>query len=339
MDKSFRSYVVEERSYVAYLKREIHQQAIAQKKFTERQAGEIDIVVAEITSNLIKHAGGGEILYRIQNTGDDGALFEIISIDKGQGITDTARMIKDGVSTTRTLGGGLGAINRLSSIFQLYSMPGWGTVLYSAISTTANKSLPPKPLDVEIKAVCVDKPRETVCGDGYSVKHTASEIIVFFGDGLGHGERAQDAVNRAGDFILETTETEPVEILKQMHEKVRKTRGLVATVATCDMKRNEWTVCGVGNILTRVYTGVQYKTYLSYNGTLGLTIPRAMKTSAFPVESNQQIVMCSDGIQSRWDLNRYPGILKYDTTVLAACIYKDFSRRIDDSSILIAKVR
>jgi hypothetical protein len=48
--------------------------------------------------------------------------------------------------------------------------------------------------------------------------------------------------------------------------------------------------------------------------------------------------MCSDGIQTRWDLNRYPAILKYDSTVLAAAIYKDFTRGNDDASVLIAKV-
>ena len=48
-------------------------------------------------------------------------------------------MMKDGSSSTNTLGHGLGAINRLSDFFQIYSMRDWGTVSYSG----SNKNLPP----------------------------------------------------------------------------------------------------------------------------------------------------------------------------------------------------
>src|SRR5688500_12029204 len=126
MDKTFTSYKIEERSYVSYIKREIHQQ-VARAKFGETQVGEIDIIVSEIASNIIKHAGSGELLFRVRDVNQSTSTFEILGIDNGPGIADTMRMLKDGVSTTHTLGQGLGAINRLSDIAQLYSMPEWGT--------------------------------------------------------------------------------------------------------------------------------------------------------------------------------------------------------------------
>jgi anti-sigma regulatory factor (Ser/Thr protein kinase) len=337
MDKSFSSYYIEERSYVSYIKREIHNQ-VARTKFSERQAGEIDIIVSEIASNLVKHAGGGELLYRINEVDGDSFVFEIISIDNGPGIADTARMLKDGVSTTSTLGHGLGAINRLSTLAQVYSIPGWGTIVYSIVKSDNKEIASTRFLDIEVKALCVNKPRETVCGDGYRVKRTNTEVMIFFGDGLGHGERAKEAIDSAGNFFLESDDQDPVAILKEMHDKVRKTRGLVATIAVCDLRENMWRICGVGNILTRVYTGIQYKNYMAYNGTVGLNLPNSMNPSVFPLEKNQQLIMCSDGIVTRWDIGRFPAIFKYDTTVLAASIYKDFTRKNDDSSILIAKV-
>lgn len=77
---------------------------------------------------------------------------------------------------------------------------------------------------------------------------------------------------------------------------------------------------------------------MSYNGTIGLTIPNAMNISTYPMETNQHLVMCSDGIQTRWDMSRYPAILKYDNIMLAAAIYKDYARGTDDASVIIAKV-
>ena len=90
--------------------------------------------------------------------------------------------------------------------------------------------------------------------------------------------------------------------------------------------------------MTRIYDGLIFKNYSSYNGIVGLNIPRSMKESVFPGEKNQYIIMCSDGLKARWDLYKYPSILKYDATVLAAALYKDFARQTDDISILIGKI-
>ena len=337
MDKAFTSYRMEERSYVSYIKREIHQQ-VARAKFSETQAGEIDIIVSELSSNIIKHAGSGELLFRVGDEDEASSIFEIISIDNGPGIADTMRMLKDGVSTTRTLGHGLGSINRLSDLAHLYSMPGWGTILYSVVRTRQGETARKKGANPDIRALCVNKPRETVCGDGYRIKRHGAETFIFFGDGLGHGIKAKEAIDRAGDFFFECRENEPVEIIRQMHEEIRKTRGLVGTVVKCDTKKQEWQICGVGNIFARMYTGIEFKNYMPYNGTIGLNLPNSLNASVFRMESNQHLIMSTDGIQTRWDLSKYPSVLKYDNTVLAAAIYKDYKRGNDDASVLIAKV-
>jgi anti-sigma regulatory factor (Ser/Thr protein kinase) len=337
MDKAFISYRMEERSFVSYIKREIHQQ-VARANFSETEAARIDIIVSELSSNIIKHAGSGELLFRVRDVDDATSAFEVVALDNGPGIADTARMLKDGVSTTHTLGHGLGSVNRLSDIAQLYSQPGWGTIFYSLVKTKGKKDTPLPICNPDVRALCVNKPREIVCGDGYRVKRQGSETIIFFGDGLGHGFKAKEAVDCAGDFFFDCPETDPVEIIRLMHERIRKTRGLVGTVANCNTKTQEWRLCGVGNILTKIHIGIESKNYMPYNGTIGLNLPSTMNASVFPIENNQHLVMCSDGIQSRWDLNKYPSILKYDNTILAAAIYKDFTRRNDDASVLIAKV-
>src|SRR5690606_22184328 len=97
-------------------------------------------------------------------------------------------------------------------------------------------------------------------------------------------------------------------------------------------------ICGVGNISARLYGGIMFKHYTSYNGIIGSNMPKSIKESVIEAEQNQQLIMCSDGIRSRWDLTKYPSILKYDLMLLAASLYKDFNRRTDDSSVFIGKV-
>jgi len=270
--------------------------------------------------------------------GEQGSRFEMLCIDKGPGMSDVPRMMKDGVSTTNTLGQGLGAIERLSNVSQVYSMPNWGTITYTLVTTEMSKWVPKSGLDVDIRALFIPKIRETVSGDGYRVKRKGAQVQIFFGDGLGHGEFAKEAVDRAGQFFMSCGEDDPVSILRLMHEEVRRTRGLVATVAVGDLKKNEWSICGVGNILARLYSGITYRNYMSYNGTVGMNIPNSLKESVYAIEKNQHLVMCSDGIRTRWDLSRYPSVMKYDNMLMAAAVYSDFTRGNDDSSILIAKV-
>jgi anti-sigma regulatory factor (Ser/Thr protein kinase) len=304
-------------------------------RFTQKQGAEIDIIVAEITSNLVKHARTGEVLFRLNQRGKHDS-FEIVCFDNGPGIIDTARVLKDGVSTTNTLGQGLGAIDRLSNFFQLYSLKDWGTIVHSIVCTSGCKGIEVSGLDIRGLNVC--KPREMVSGDGYFVKTIKTGAQVLFADGLGHGPHAKDSIDKAADVFMKTAEEDPVGIIREIHESVRRTRGLVASIASWNNKQKEWTICGVGNIVTRLYTGITYKNHMSYNGAIGLNIPTSMKSSVVEAERNQHLIMCSDGLKSRWEITKYPGILKYDPLILAAAIYKDYVRRNDDASILIVKV-
>ena len=53
----------------------------------------------------------------------------MVTIDAGPGFSDTDAALRDGHSTSGTLGIGLGAINRLADFCDLYSVPGHGTAL------------------------------------------------------------------------------------------------------------------------------------------------------------------------------------------------------------------
>ena len=52
------SFMLDDRSYLSVLKRDVHRLAI-QSGLPEKRIAEIDIVVAELGSNILKHGGGG----------------------------------------------------------------------------------------------------------------------------------------------------------------------------------------------------------------------------------------------------------------------------------------
>jgi anti-sigma regulatory factor (Ser/Thr protein kinase) len=325
----------DDRSYFAILKKQIHTLA-AGAGFSEARVGELDIVVAELVSNLVKHAGGGQVLVKLVEE-DDIQGIEIISIDSGPGMADVSRMVADGVSTKNTLGQGLGAMKRLSDVFQVYSQKEWGTVILVRLF---NEELPrfKKAAKEEVRSVVISKPGETACGDGFYYTATTDHVKIFLGDGLGHGPEAAKAVTEAGNAFMACSEVDPVDIIRYINNEVKKTRGLVGTVAVFDVNTKRWRICGVGNISTKIYSPANSKNLLSYNGIIGLNVPRTLNAQEVEYEKGQHMMMCSDGIKTKWDTTRYAAIQRYDASILAASLLKDFARYTDDMSVAVCKI-
>lgn len=334
----FSAYKIEDRSYLSFIKREIHN-LINKTGFSSIRAGELDIVVSELVSNIVKHAGSGELFYRLIDETDRNKAFEIFCIDNGPGHDNMHKMMKDGMSSSNTLGHGLGSIDRLSDFFQIYSANNWGTIAYARIlmNEVPRKYTSSKDT-IHLDSLQVCMPGEQICGDGYDMKKVNDETLIFLGDGLGHGEKANEAVQQAIIAFRTCEETEPTDIIRFIHQKVKKTRGLVGTIASYNHTSKIWKICGVGNIATRLYEGLNVKKAFSHNGIIGLNIPSIMSNYIMPKADYQHIIMFSDGIRNHWELNQYPSILKYSPAVIAATIFKDNARRSDDMTILVGKV-
>lgn len=329
------AFRADDRSYFALLKKEIHALAVS-AGFSENKVGEVDIIVAELVSNLVKHAGGGQLLVKlVEEHGLPG--IEIISIDNGRGMTDVTRMVSDGVSTKNTLGHGLGSIKRLSSLFQVYSQKDWGTVILVRVFAKELPVLTRQPR-AEVRSIILPKPGEQECGDGFSCRITGDHVRLFLGDGLGHGAEAAKAVDRAIEAFEDCTENDPVEVIRHIDRSVKKTRGLVATIALFDLQERKWRICGVGNISTKINGPSFSKGYMAYNGIVGLNLPRTMNAQEVRHEKGQHLIMCSDGLKSRWDTIRYPSIVRYDLSVLSSSLLKDYARNTDDMSIAACKI-
>jgi len=195
-----------------------------------------------------------------------------------------------------------------------------------------------KPSPIEIKSILLPKTGELECGDGFYHTITAEYVKLFLGDGLGHGPEAAQAVTRAGEAFNQCSETDPAEMIRDIHLAVKKTRGLVGTVATFDLKNKIWKVCGVGNIMTRVNCGTNSRNSMAHNGIIGLNLPHSLTVQEIPYENGQYLIMCSDGIKSKWDTAKYPSILRGDLSILSAVILKDFTRNTDDTSVAVCKI-
>jgi serine/threonine-protein kinase RsbT len=81
---------------------------------------------SELARNTLDYGGGGTVRIQALQDGSRRGL-RLTFEDKGPGIPDVERALKDGYSTGSGLGLGLGGARRLSSEFAIESRPGQGT--------------------------------------------------------------------------------------------------------------------------------------------------------------------------------------------------------------------
>lgn len=83
---------------------------------------------SELVRNMLKYAKGGIVNIEVISKGRETGI-KLIFIDKGPGIPDISKAMKDGFSTGKSLGLGLPGTKRLVSEFDIQSQVGKGTTI------------------------------------------------------------------------------------------------------------------------------------------------------------------------------------------------------------------
>ena len=302
---------------------------------SETRCGAVGIAATEMATNLVKHAGSGKILLqRVWEPG--GAGLRLIAVDKGPGISDIAKALQDGHSTTGSMGTGLGAIRRLSDIFELYSAVGAGTLIRAEFWPEKH-SHAVKDGTIEIAAVSEPIRGEVVCGDGWGIRSFADSLVLMVVDGLGHGVLASEAAREAEAVLARTADVSPHDIVQEAHAALKKTRGAAIAVAKIQMENGLLRFAGIGNISVVILAPGVSRSVASHNGTLGHQLDRVQEFT-YPWNANSILIMHSDGLGTRWDLERYPGIWNKHPSLIAAILHRDFCRGRDDVTVLVAKM-
>lgn len=107
-------------------------------------------------------------------------------------------------------------------------------------------------------------------------------------------------------------------------------------IAKLDLQQRVLQFAGVGNIGASIVSPDSSRGLPSHNGTLGQHFTRVQEFS-YPWNSDNILVMHSDGLATRWDLRKYPGIWSKHSSIIAALLHRDFGRSRDDVTVFVAK--
>jgi hypothetical protein len=128
----------------------------------------------------------------------------------------------------------------------------------------------------------------------------------------------------------------PLRLLDAVHGQLRATRGAAVAVIRHDRERGEATFAGVGNISATIVDGAARRAMVSHNGIVGHNVHKS-EEYRYPWPRGALLVAHSDGLETHWDLGAVPGIARRHPSVIAAALFRRYTRKRDDVVVLVAR--
>lgn len=304
--------------------RRVAQQLAQQTGFDDTDAGRVALVATELASNVLRHARGGEIHIAVV-PGQGATGVEVISVDRGPGFL-LAECIPDGYSTAGSRGEGLGAIQRQAQVMDMYADER-GAVVMARMYPRAYPQA-----DIRFGATQQLLADETACGDGWAFALCDGGVVALVVDGLGHGPAAHEAAEACVMAFMESPCDEPVQSMGRLGAAMSSTRGGAVALARYDAQADTLRFTGIGNISASLQSFEGSRGLASHPGIVGGPTRRSQAFD-FPLAGARLLLMHSDGLQSRWSLRDYPGLLTRHPAVITALLYRDFNRGRDDVTV------
>jgi phosphoserine phosphatase RsbX len=156
-------------------------------------------------------------------------------------------------------------------------------------------------------------------------------------DGLGHGPAAAAAA-RAAAAVLEACPSESVlNLVQRCHEALRKTRGVVMSLASFRTVDSSITWLGIGNVDAVVIhrSGIRGEAIANRAGVVGYQIP-TLRASTVSVAPGDTMIMVTDGIRHGF----MEGVaIAGRPQEIADTILARFAKGSDDAHVVVARYR
>jgi phosphoserine phosphatase RsbX len=180
-------------------------------------------------------------------------------------------------------------------------------------------------------------PGEKALGDVHVVETRPSGVLVAVLDGVGHGEAAADAAQRAAHVLRSNSQESLAALVRRCHQVLEGTRGAVMSLAEFHPGGAvSWLAVGnVEGVLLRTGAEVTPKpeSLLMRGGVVGHRLP-TIEASRLHVSPGDVLILASDGIGPAFlkDLKAHGPAQSVADRILAS-----HARITDDGLVLVAR--
>ena len=182
-------------------------------------------------------------------------------------------------------------------------------------------------------------PGELQSGDEYAVITTPDGALVGAVDGLGHGDEAAAAAQRAVATLLSAPAESLMHLVRRCHVALVGTRGVVATLAQFSMRDDTVTWLAVGNVhgvLLRADPSARLgrETVIPRAGVVGYNLPPLI-AAVHSIAAGDTLVLATDGI--RPDFVEDQRALSGEPQAVADRILARYGLATDDALVVVAR--
>ena len=178
-----------------------------------------------------------------------------------------------------------------------------------------------------------------VNGDGWAAHWSGDACRIAVIDGLGHGPDAATASNLARDTLAAHPDLSAGDAIARCHDELTGTRGAAIAIARVSLSSRILTYSAVGNVEAQFWNGQRVQRPIAYRGIVGRALPRPREQEIPLTNPDWMLLLCSDGIRQRFDLESIDEFKQRDAQALADRILHDWGRPTDDAIVLVAMPR
>ncbi len=181
---------------------------------------------------------------------------------------------------------------------------------------------------------------EAQSGDLHAARPYPGGLMVAAIDGLGHGDEAAAAAGVARSTLEEHAGDAPQALVERCHKRLRRTRGVVMSLASFSERANTMTWVGVGNVEGRLLRAGAEDTsrgesILLHGGVVGYQLPQ-LRPAVMPVAVGDLLIFATDGIHAdfldRLDVRGAP-------QEIADRVLARHAKESDDALVVVARYR
>ena len=143
-------------------------------------------------------------------------------------------------------------------------------------------------------------PEEDECGDRHLISSHKNGVLIAAIDGIGHGREAANAAKTAISVLKERASDPITSLVERCHQRLRKMRGVVLSLASIHASDGVMTWLGVGNVqgvLMRAHSaqGNAQEPLLLRAGVVGCQLP-LLQPTVLPIARGDTVYFATDGV-------------------------------------------
>ncbi len=186
--------------------------------------------------------------------------------------------------------------------------------------------------DIEIASFARPYLGQRVSGDTVVIEHRDDILFLAIVDALGHGPQANAVANKAEQFLCNNWSSDVLDTMQRLHSDLKETIGAGAGLCVVDRITRKARYIGVGNTVLRTF-GSQATRLISSDGIIGSRF-RTPAVQTVSLNESGIILMYTDGVSDRFDVEQYPQIHHHSASAIARKIVDSFGKPYDDATCM-----